>query len=76
MCISCGVPQGSVLGPLLFLLCVNDLQNAPNLFRTITFADDTNLFMATPSAEVLCDKVNSELDKIKPWLDCNRLCLL
>ena len=73
--ISCGVPQGSVLGPLLFLLYVNDLQNVSNLFHTITFADDTNLFMAAPSAEVLCDKVNSELDKIKTWLDCNRLCL-
>ena len=71
--ITCGVPQGSVLGPLLFLIYVNDFQNATSLFHTITFADDTNLFMASPSIELLCDSVNLELEKIKTWLDCNRL---
>ena len=71
--ITCGVPQGSVLGPLLFLIYINDLQNASSLFRAITFADDTNLFMAAPSLENLCDSVNSELDKIKIWFDSNRL---
>ena len=41
--VTCGVPQGSILGPLLFLVYVNDLSNAPRLLDPIMFADDTNL---------------------------------
>jgi len=73
--VTCGVPQGSVLGPLLFLLYVNDLQNVSQLFHTITYADDTNLFMAGPQLETLCNTANAELRKLKEWFDCNRLCV-
>jgi len=73
--ITCGVPQGSVLGPLLFLLYVNDLQNVSDAFHTITYADDTNLFISGSKLDVLSATANCELKKLKNWCECNRLCI-
>ena len=61
--IFCGVPQGSILGPLLFLLYVNDLHNSTAL-DPIMFADDTNLFYEHNDLKTLFSLVNQELQKI------------
>jgi len=71
--ISCGVPQGSILGPLLFIIYINDIQNASKNFKLIQFADDTCLFLSEKNAELLKISANNELVKISDWLVSNAL---
>ena len=71
----CGVPQGSILGPLLFLLYINDLQFASDLLEPIMFADDTNLFYSNKDINTAFLKVNDELQKINEWFISNKLSL-
>jgi hypothetical protein len=73
MTIQCGVPQGSILGPLLFLLYINDVCNVSTIFHIILFADDTNIFRSNQNLPDLINQVNSELGKLFDWFSANKL---
>ena len=73
--ITCGVPQGSVLGPLLFLIYINDFINSLSVFDFHLFADDSNLFYSDKDLQHLEETVNQELNEINAWLCANKLSL-
>ena len=73
--ITCGVPQGSIFGPLLFLLYINDIASVSSILFSILFADDTTLFYSSKNLHELSDVVNNELSKMIEWLNANRLSL-
>jgi len=73
--VTCGVPQGSTLGPLLFLLCINDLPNVLTNISSIIFADDTSLFYSGQQLHLMIPELNTQLSHLLTWLQTNRLSL-
>jgi hypothetical protein len=71
--IKCGVPQGSILGPLLFITYINDIVNVTNLASLILYADDTNMFLTNSDIDELARNANTELAKLSKWFTANRL---
>uniref|UniRef100_A0A669C5X4 Reverse transcriptase domain-containing protein n=1 Tax=Oreochromis niloticus TaxID=8128 RepID=A0A669C5X4_ORENI len=73
--VTCGVPQGSVLGPKLFILYINDICSVSKLLKCVLFADDTTLYCSGKDLEQLLTTVEKELNILKNWFDVNKLSL-
>ena len=72
--ISCGVPQGSILGPLLYLIYVNDIDKS-TMGNILSFADDTSLFISDTDPSNLFRTSNIEIQNLYSWFCANRLSL-
>ena len=73
--IKCGVPQGSILGPLFFLIYINDLPNCLTNTEARLFADDTNITAAGNNIKEVEGAINSDLENLYKWLTANKLSL-
>ena len=65
--IHCGAPQGSILGPILFLLYINDLTSVSEFCFPVLFADDTNMFITGKDMDILCHQLNEDLRNVQEW---------
>ena len=72
--ITCGVPQGSILGPILFLIYINDIQHSTSL-NLLSYADDTTIYSSNSNADILYAETNKELIKLDDWFRANKLSL-
>ena len=72
---TCGVPEGSVLGPILFIIYINDICNVSDVVKCVLFADDTNIFCSERNLTDLQLTLNRELGKLFVWFSVNKLSL-
>ena len=73
--LSCGVPQGTILGPLLFLLCINDLPNCLSNCEPRMYADDTYLTYASNNIHNIQTSLKEDLENVHSWLRAKKLTL-
>jgi hypothetical protein len=73
--LTCGVPQGSILGPLLFIIYINDIQSAVSKGTTKLFADDTNIFLTGKALDTVFVDANLVLNELNSWFSANKLSL-
>ena len=73
MTISTGVTQGSILGPLLFLIYINDIENCSELISFVMYADDTNAFYSNKCLKSLTHIMQEEMNEVTKWLNVNKL---
>ena len=73
--VHCAVPQVSILGPILFVLYMNDLTSVSEYCFSALFADDTNMFITDDDMDVLCHQLNEDLRNAQECLQCSKLSL-
>ena len=70
-----GVPQGSILGPVLFVLCLNDLPECVLKSSVIMYADDTVIYFTGPTSTIILQTLQEDINNISKWLIKNKLIL-